>query len=54
MPFGELKRAAAAMSEAYREGRPLAAPPVAYLVTRMPATYAATYSALRELPQGMV
>jgi ribosomal protein RSM22 (predicted rRNA methylase) len=53
IPFAELKRAAAAMSEAYREGRPLAVSPEAYLVTRMPATYAATYSALRELPNGL-
>lgn len=36
------------MSDAYREGRPAVASPAAYLVTRMPATYAATYSALRE------
>ena len=41
------------MSEAYREGRPLAVSPAAYLVTRMPATYAATYSALRALPEDM-
>src|SRR5262245_14995631 len=53
--FAALKSAAAALSEAYRTtGR---APRLgdaervaAYLVTRMPATYAATYSALRELP----
>src|SRR4051794_39089689 len=51
--FPALKRAAGVMSDAYREGR---APKLgdrervaAYLVTRMPATYAATYSALREL-----
>jgi len=53
VPFAELKRAAAAMSDAYREGRPLAVSPAAYLVTRMPATYAATYSVLRELPEGL-
>lgn len=53
IPFAELKRAAAAMSDAYREGRPFAVSPAAYLVTRMPATYAATYSALRELPEGL-
>ncbi len=50
MPFSELKRAAEAMSNAYREGRPLTVSPVAYLVTRMPATYASTYLALQELP----
>jgi ribosomal protein RSM22 (predicted rRNA methylase) len=53
VPFAELKRAAAAMSDAYREGRAPAVSPAAYLVTRMPATYAATYSALRELPEGL-
>jgi ribosomal protein RSM22 (predicted rRNA methylase) len=53
VPFAELKRAAAAMSDAYRAGRSLSASPVAYLVTRMPATYAATYSALSELPPGL-
>lgn len=53
VPFAELKRAAAAMSDAYREGRPIAISPVAYLVTRMPATYAATYSALHEIPEGL-
>jgi ribosomal protein RSM22 (predicted rRNA methylase) len=53
VPFAELKRAAAEMSDAYRDGRPLAVSPVAYLVTRMPATYAATYAALRELPEGL-
>ncbi len=41
------------MSDAYREGRAPAVSPAAYLVTRMPATYAATYSALRELPEGL-
>src|ERR1041385_6898057 len=45
--FPALKRAAAALSDAYRDGR---APRLtkddaiaAYLVTRMPATYAAAY-----------
>jgi ribosomal protein RSM22 (predicted rRNA methylase) len=51
--FAALKRAAAAMSDAYREGRPmrLVSPDLvaAYLVTRMPATYAATYSVLKEV-----
>jgi ribosomal protein RSM22 (predicted rRNA methylase) len=53
--FAALKTAASALSEAYREGR--GAPQLeararvaAYLVTRMPATYAATYSALEQLP----
>ena len=41
------------MSDAYRGGRALSLSPIAYLVTRMPATYAATYSALRELPPGL-
>jgi ribosomal protein RSM22 (predicted rRNA methylase) len=50
-----LKRAASALSEAYRtSGRapqlPDAQRVAAYLVTRMPATYAAAYSVLRELP----
>jgi ribosomal protein RSM22 (predicted rRNA methylase) len=53
VPFAELKRAAAAMSDAYREGRAVTVSPAAYLVTRMPATYAATYSALHELPRGL-
>ena len=52
--FTALKRAAGAMSEAYRatgrgaqlEDRERVA---AYLVTRMPATYAATYKVLEEL-----
>ena len=54
--FPALKRAAAAMSEAYREGRPSAPGRLpasertaAYLVTRMPATYAAAYSVLGEV-----
>ena len=53
--FPALKSAASALSEAYREGR--GAPKLeerarvaAYLVTRMPATYAATYSVLEQLP----
>jgi ribosomal protein RSM22 (predicted rRNA methylase) len=53
LAFPELKRAAAALSEAYREGRTprLAddARAAAYLVTRMPATYAAAYSVLHEV-----
>lgn len=53
VPFAELKRAAGTMSEAYREGRPTAVSPVAYLVTRMPATYAAIYSVLQELPENL-
>ena len=51
--FPALKRAATALSEAYREGR---APHLAkadsiaaYLVTRMPATYAAAHKVLAEL-----
>lgn len=54
--FAALKRAAAAMSEAYREGRvaalariPADARTAAYLTTRMPATYGAAFHALREL-----
>jgi ribosomal protein RSM22 (predicted rRNA methylase) len=51
--FSALKRAAAALSEAYREGRPPrlvdAERAAAYLVTRMPATYAAAHAALREV-----
>jgi ribosomal protein RSM22 (predicted rRNA methylase) len=51
--FPALKRAAALMSDAYRDGRvaPLndAERTAAYLVTRMPATYAASYIVLREL-----
>ena len=52
--FAALKRAASALSEAYREGKPtrlVSDDQVnAYLVTRMPATYAAARSALDELP----
>jgi ribosomal protein RSM22 (predicted rRNA methylase) len=54
--FPALKRAAAAISEAYREGRasapgrlPAAERTAAYLVTRMPATYAAAYRVLGEV-----
>jgi ribosomal protein RSM22 (predicted rRNA methylase) len=50
--FAALQRAATALSEAYREGRPPklpdAARAAAYLVTRMPATYAAACAVLRE------
>ena len=53
MDLAALKRAAAAMSEAYREGRTArlgaAERTAAYLVTRMPATYAAAHAALGEL-----
>lgn len=51
--FPDLQRAAAAMSEAYREGRiaKLSAEErtASYLVTRMPATYAAAQMVLREI-----
>jgi ribosomal protein RSM22 (predicted rRNA methylase) len=51
--FPALKHAASAMSEAYRESRALRLPDpartAAYLVTRMPATFAAAHAALREL-----
>ena len=50
--FPALQRAATALSEAYRDGRPPklpdAARTAAYLVTRMPATYAAACAVLRE------
>ncbi len=49
IPFAELKRSAEAMSAAYREGKPGVISAEAYLVTRMPATYAASYTALAEL-----
>jgi len=56
--FPALKRAATAMSEAYREGRagavagiPAAQRLAAYLVTRMPATYAAAFHVLREVSE---
>lgn len=55
--FPALEKAAAALSEAYRQGRPprLSAPErtAAYLVTRMPATYAATYKVLGEAAPGI-
>lgn len=54
--FPSLKRAAAAMSEAYRAGQttaiarlPAAERTAAYLVTRMPATYAAARRVLAEV-----
>lgn len=51
--FPALKRAAAAQSEAYRAGHPLplanGESVAAYLVTRMPATYAAANAVLREV-----
>jgi len=51
--FGALQRAAAEISQAYREGcvLPLKTPErlAAYLVTRMPATYAAANAVLREV-----
>jgi len=51
--FPALKRAATALSEAYREGRtprlPDAERTAAYLVTRMPATYAAAHTVLGEV-----
>jgi ribosomal protein RSM22 (predicted rRNA methylase) len=51
--FSALRRAAAALSEAYREGRAPHLTPAertaAYLVTRMPATYAAADMVLREV-----
>jgi ribosomal protein RSM22 (predicted rRNA methylase) len=51
--FPALKRAASAMSEAYREDRAVRLPDeeraAAYLVTRMPATFAAAHAVLREL-----
>ena len=52
--FPALKRAAAALSERYREDKPTRLTSddqvTAYLVTRMPATYAAARAALDELP----
>jgi ribosomal protein RSM22 (predicted rRNA methylase) len=51
--FAALKGAATAMSDAYREGRvarlSAAERTAAYLVTRMPATYAAAHAVLREV-----
>ena len=59
--FPALKRAAAALSDAYRDGKPARLTTeeniVAYLVTRMPATYAAAHAVLdelRDLPIGSV
>ena len=53
--FARVKSAAAAMSDAYREGRGVRLPDAertaAYLVTRMPATYAAAHAVLREVGQ---
>ena len=53
--FPALQRAAAALSAAYREGRSahLTGPErtAAYLVTRMPATYAAAHAVLHEVAQ---
>jgi ribosomal protein RSM22 (predicted rRNA methylase) len=51
--FRALQHAASAMSAAYREGRAVPLPDparaAAYLVTRMPATFAAAHAVLREL-----
>ena len=51
--FAALKAAAAEMSAAYREGKPSRIAEdervAAYLVTRMPATYAAAYMVLEEV-----
>ena len=56
--FATLQRAAEAMSQAYREGRPPRLSDeertVAYLVTRMPATYAAAHMAMRELSESTI
>ena len=53
MGFPALKRAAAEISQAYREGRAFRLETTervaAYLVTRMPATYAAAEAVLREV-----
>lgn len=55
-PLAELERAAAALSDAYRSGRPpkldTEAARAAYAITRLPATFAAVRLALRELPEG--
>jgi ribosomal protein RSM22 (predicted rRNA methylase) len=52
--FTALKLAASALSAAYRDGRAaqLSSPDyvAAYLATRMPATFSATYAAIRQLP----
>lgn len=54
--LADLERAAAALSDAYRSGKPprldTEAARAAYAVTRMPATYAAVRAALSELPEG--
>ena len=51
--FATLKSAAAQLSDAYREGRAFRLTSeervTAYLVTRMPATYAANFTVLREV-----
>ena len=51
--FSALQRAATALSDAYRQGRtprlPDAERAAAYLVTRMPATFAAAHAVLREV-----
>src|SRR5438552_3895299 len=51
--FSALKRAAALLSDAYREAKPARLSSedaiAAYLVTRMPATYAAAHKVLAEL-----
>ena len=53
-PFPALKQAAARLSDAYRAGNPTRLTGgndlTAYLVTRMPATYAASRAVLDELP----
>ena len=56
--FASLKRAAQALSNSYREGcasavtsLPEAERVAAYLATRMPATYAAAHSVLREIQE---
>jgi len=55
--FPALQRAATALSDAYREGRIARLTPAertaAYLVTRMPATYAAAHAVLREVAPGI-
>lgn len=57
LPFGDLKRAAALLSERYREGAPTAAVKLApafrvaaYMIARFPATYAAVSRVLGEVP----
>jgi ribosomal protein RSM22 (predicted rRNA methylase) len=55
--FAALKQAAAELSAAYREGRAARLPDAervaAYLATRMPATYAASYMVLAEVRRRM-